>query len=117
MHSARCEVQAKLPPDTPQEQRNVMRQALLAERFGLKAHKESKEVPAYSLVVGKNGPKLKKAEDTLADARPNIAMPPLPPGGRGPGPGGPGRMRMMMQPGGKMHLNATGMALSNCAEL
>ena len=33
-----------------------MMQALLAERFGLKAHKESKEVPAYSLVVGKSGP-------------------------------------------------------------
>src|SRR3954471_3836673 len=62
-NSARFDVQAKLPPDTPQEQRNMMMQALLAERFGLKIHKESKEVPVYSLVVGKNGPKLTKAED------------------------------------------------------
>ena len=64
MNSARFDVQAKLPPDTTQRSDNaLMMQALLAERFGLKVHKESKEVPVYSLVVGKNGPKLKKAED------------------------------------------------------
>src|SRR4051812_38979027 len=115
-NSARFDVQAKLPPDTPQEQRNLMMQALLAERFGLKVHKESKEVPVYSLVVGKNGPKLKKAENVpqgAADGPP----PPPPGGGRGPGPGGPGMIRMMMQPGGKMRLNATGMELSNFAEM
>src|SRR3954469_25341357 len=63
MNSARFDVQAKLPPDTPKEVRAVMMQALLAERFGLKTHKESKEVQVYSLIVGKNGAKLKKAED------------------------------------------------------
>jgi uncharacterized protein (TIGR03435 family) len=117
MNSTRFDVQAKLPPDTPQEQRNVMMQALLAERFGLKVHKESKEVPVYSLVVGKNGPKLKKAADTPPPPLPNVATPPLPAGGRGPGPGRPGMTRMMMQPGGKMHVNATGMALSSFAEM
>jgi len=113
MNSARFDVQAKVPPDTPQEQRNVMMQALLAERFGLKVHKESKEVPVYSLLVGKNGPKLKKAEIVPQGASDG----PPPPGGRGPGPGAPGMMRMMMQPGGKMHLNATGMAISNFADM
>ncbi len=120
MNSARFDVQAKVPPDTSQEQRNLMMQALLAERFGLKIHKESKEVPVYSLVVGKNGPKLKKTEEGQpgGDAvRPNVAAPPLPGGGRGPGPGGPGMMRIMMQPGGKMRLNATGMELSTFAEM
>jgi uncharacterized protein (TIGR03435 family) len=60
--SARFDVQAKYPPDTPVETRNLMMQALLAERFSLKVHKESKETQTYSLVVGKNGHKLKKAD-------------------------------------------------------
>jgi uncharacterized protein (TIGR03435 family) len=34
-------------------------QALLADRFQLKLHHEMKDVPAYALVVGKNGPKMK----------------------------------------------------------
>ena len=33
-------------------------QALLADRFGLKYHKETRELDGYSLVVAKNGPKL-----------------------------------------------------------
>jgi uncharacterized protein (TIGR03435 family) len=62
MTSARFDIQAKYPPDTPIETRNLMLQALLAERFSLKVHKESKETQTYSLVVGKNGHKLKKAD-------------------------------------------------------
>ena len=33
-------------------------QALLADRFGLKVHEEQREMPVYSLVVAKGGPKL-----------------------------------------------------------
>lgn len=62
MTSARFDIQAKYPPDTPIETRNLMLQALLAERFSVKIHKETKEVQTYSLVVGKNGHKLKKAD-------------------------------------------------------
>jgi len=36
-------------------------QALLADRFQLKLHRETKELSIYSLVVGKNGQKLKEA--------------------------------------------------------
>jgi bla regulator protein blaR1 len=32
--------------------------ALLAERFGLKVHRETKEQPIYELVLGKSGPKI-----------------------------------------------------------
>ena len=35
-----------------------MLQALLAERFQLKVHRETKEMPVFALVAGKNGPKL-----------------------------------------------------------
>jgi len=36
-----------------------MLQTLLAERFQLKFHRETKELPVYDLVVGNNPPKLK----------------------------------------------------------
>jgi len=40
--------------------RPLMR-ALLTDRFGLKAHAETKEMPVYALVVSKGGPKLKES--------------------------------------------------------
>lgn len=46
-----------------QEQFEQMLQALLAERFKLKLHHETKDLPAYELVIGKNGHKLKDAAD------------------------------------------------------
>jgi uncharacterized protein (TIGR03435 family) len=41
-----------------------MMQALLAERFKLKAHFETREMPMYRLTVAKGGPKLKEDPDT-----------------------------------------------------
>src|SRR6185369_4923523 len=40
------------------DQMKVAIQALLADRFKLKFHRETKDLPIYSLVVGKSGPKL-----------------------------------------------------------
>ena len=40
----------------------VMLQALLADRFKLVLRRETKEVPVYALVVGKDGPKIPKAD-------------------------------------------------------
>jgi len=39
-----------------------MLQALLADRFRLTIHRETKELPVYGLTPAKNGPKLKAAE-------------------------------------------------------
>jgi uncharacterized protein (TIGR03435 family) len=55
------EVSAKLPPGTPKARVPAMLQSLLAERFKLALHRETKEERVYFLVIGKNGPKLKKA--------------------------------------------------------
>src|SRR5260370_32854723 len=41
-----------------------MLQSLLADRFKLKSHSETKEQPVYALVAGKNGPKFQKAESS-----------------------------------------------------
>ena len=40
----------------------LMLQTLLAERFKLKVLSETKELPAYVVVIGKNGPKLQKSK-------------------------------------------------------
>jgi uncharacterized protein (TIGR03435 family) len=37
-----------------------MLQALLADRFALRTHRETKELPVYALVTAKHGPKLKQ---------------------------------------------------------
>lgn len=53
-------VDAKLPPGTTKEALRLMWQALLAERFHLQVHFITREFTVYELVVGKNGPKLRK---------------------------------------------------------
>jgi len=57
-------------------QLRVMIQKLLAERFGLSFHTEQRELTAYVITVGKNGPKLTKNES--GGNLPGF-------GGRGPG--------------------------------
>jgi uncharacterized protein (TIGR03435 family) len=59
----RYDVIAKVPPDTSKEKRMFMLQALLAERFKLVVHRETKELPVYTLMVGKDGPKFRAVED------------------------------------------------------
>jgi bla regulator protein BlaR1 len=46
-----------------------MLQALLEDRFKLKLHRETKELPVYSLVIAKTGPKLQEAKP--GDTYPN----------------------------------------------
>lgn len=41
----------------------LMQQSLLADRFKLKAHWETREMPVYELVPAKGGPKLKETTD------------------------------------------------------
>jgi uncharacterized protein (TIGR03435 family) len=55
------DLSARIPEGAAKEQFRTMLQDLLAERFGLKTHIESREFPAYELVVAKSGLKLKEA--------------------------------------------------------
>lgn len=48
----------KLPREERSRQFYLMRQALLADRFGLKYHIETRVLPVFDLVVEKSGPKL-----------------------------------------------------------
>jgi uncharacterized protein (TIGR03435 family) len=67
---ARVEEFKKLSPDEMKAARQHMLQLLLADRFKLTLHRETKELAVYNLVVAKGGPKLQesKPEDKSADA-------------------------------------------------
>jgi len=49
---------AALPPDEQRMEQQHMLQALLADRFKLKTHWETKQSDTYNLVIAKGGPKL-----------------------------------------------------------
>ena len=66
MNSARYEVLAKIPSGATAEQVNIMLQNLLAERFELKLHHETRTLQVYTLTVDKNGPKMQPASDATA---------------------------------------------------
>jgi len=61
-------INAKMPEGATKDQLPSMLQALLAERFGLAAHKENRPRPGFALVVDKNGPKLKATDMNSAEA-------------------------------------------------
>jgi len=99
----RFDIQAKVAPeDAPKldklkrEQRSAMLQPLLEDRFNLKFHHETREMPVYVLVVAKGGSKLKPAETA--------------PGGTG----GQRMPRMRMSPG---NLDAQGAQLDMLAHV
>jgi uncharacterized protein (TIGR03435 family) len=58
--AASYDIEAKAPPNTPAKQIRLMMQTLLAERFKLVLHRETRVLPVYALVVAKNGPKLQE---------------------------------------------------------
>ena len=68
--TAKTEADPAAMKNLPQSQRNAMLIQLLAERFQLKIHLETKQLPVYDLVVSKEGPKL----------RPNTAVVVMEPG-------------------------------------
>lgn len=70
--SERYDVLATIPEGTPIEDVPVMLQHLLAERFRITLHSETKQHSGYSLGIGKGGPKLKlSAENNNSDPSAN----------------------------------------------
>ena len=75
LSTERYDIVAKVPPGTTKEQFNVMLQNLVAERFHLALHHETREFQGYELVAGKSGSKLKASEEL----GPGSAEPAAPP--------------------------------------
>jgi uncharacterized protein (TIGR03435 family) len=67
--SAGFDVQAKAARSAVEPTRDEVRkmlQALLADRFHLTLHRETRELPIYALVTAKGGPKLRAAESSAS---------------------------------------------------
>jgi uncharacterized protein (TIGR03435 family) len=59
--SEKYDIAAKTAPPTSNDQLRLMMQTLMADRFKLALHRETKDLPVYALVVAKNGRKLHEA--------------------------------------------------------
>jgi uncharacterized protein (TIGR03435 family) len=56
------DIEATFPANTPGQQVREMLQTLLADRFKMRLHRETRQLPMYWLVIAKNGPKIHAVE-------------------------------------------------------
>jgi bla regulator protein blaR1 len=113
--SNRYDIEAKVEPnnapklkDLKVDQRNAMMLQLLVDRFNLKYHYEKREMQMYSLVVAKDGLKMKPTkadQDGPETDAPKSGDTPGPDDGRAPR---PVRRMLTMNPG---HLESTGTSI------
>jgi uncharacterized protein (TIGR03435 family) len=95
----------KLSPDQRNLEQRRMLQSLLADRFKLTLHRETKVLPAYALVIAENGPKLQESKP--GETYPN--------GFTSPDRGGAGMMKITMD--GKMgQLAGQGVSVTSLAQ-
>lgn len=103
LNSERYDIVAKADtPNITRDMAKVLLQSLLAERFKLQIHRETKELPIYALLVGKNGHKLHESEvkpATQSDSQPPNPSKPAQTGGGG---GGVAGGLVSVGPGGKV---------------
>jgi uncharacterized protein (TIGR03435 family) len=112
--SAGYDIEAKVTdPDGPHQltkaQRTQALQALLADRFKLAVHAETKDAPIYALTIAKGGPKLK-------ESKPSDAPPAgIPPGAVVRGPDGAVPRGSIMRMFGPGNLTAPAMTTTQFA--
>jgi uncharacterized protein (TIGR03435 family) len=76
LSSQKYDIVARVPRGASKEQANRMLQTLLAERFHLVLHHETKDLQGFELVVGRSGSKLKPSADS---GLPDLPPPSTPP--------------------------------------
>ncbi len=60
LDTERYDIQAKTASQIREDQEQPLIQNLLADRFNLKVHRETRDLPLYALELGKGGPKFEK---------------------------------------------------------
>jgi uncharacterized protein (TIGR03435 family) len=117
----RWEINATMPAGSTSKDAPKMMQTLLAERFGLKFHRESKDQPVYVLTIAKDGLKMKEAPPdepqpapAPGESRDSAAGPEVKPDGKGGATinAGPmGNMKINMSPEGLIHMEMSRMSM------
>ncbi len=104
------DIEATMDPSATEDQVRLMLQELLASRFELAAHHETKEFQGYALVEAKNGPKIKATTPEEA--------PPLPQyfGGK-PSAAFEGRILISMEGRGTSAITGRGVSISQLADM
>jgi uncharacterized protein (TIGR03435 family) len=69
IRSERWDIEAKTEGATTTQQKFRMLQPLLEDRFKLKVHRETREMPEYRLVIAKRGSKLREFKKEDGDTR------------------------------------------------
>jgi uncharacterized protein (TIGR03435 family) len=123
MSAERFNIQAKIPDGATEKQVPQMLQALLADRFKLVVHRETRDHAVYALVVAKGGLKIKEsgpeaaAPDTPAEPNNQVRVTGNMEGGKGVTiKGGPmGQMHMSMADG-RMHMEADRASMTTLVE-
>jgi len=110
LDSERYDVIATIPKGADKSQVALMTQRLLAERFKLTLHHDSKPLAVYTLSVGKGGSKLKEVDPATLPPPPSgppgsLPLPPPPP----PPPGSGGQLSL---PGGRGPMPAGAMGIT-----
>ena len=92
-----------------------MLQALLEERFQLKTHRETREIPVYAMTVGKGGLKVQPLADDACIPL-DLAHPPAPPKPGDPPPNLCGVMMMGSTAKGDMTIEVRGSTMTQFAQ-
>lgn len=118
MVDRKWDIVAKLPEGTTRDQIPRMLQVLLAERFGLRAHRETRTHRVYALLAAGGGAKLKAAPASAADDPDAPFQTETSADGKSSTTTGGGRgvTRTQMRPDGGMHLEASSMTMAQLAE-
>jgi uncharacterized protein (TIGR03435 family) len=107
-NSERYDVTAKTENNASFEQMRPMLRSLLAERFNLALHRDTKELPVYELTVAKGG--LKTQDASCVNRDPNGPPPPF-------GSKLCGGVRSAMFPAGSSRLEGFGVPMSKLVEV
>jgi len=119
MVTARYDIQAKLPEGGKRGQVPAMLQTLLAERFGMRVHRENRNLNISALVVAPGGPHLKPSP--VEEAAPQVPGGPISggisvaAGGAATSTGPSGDSKVTPGENGNIHVENTKMTLANFA--